>query len=868
MKKRTGIEIIIFISLFVGLLIPLSISYFAIRTNKNINEVNSVINQNTLQKDHVSQLVYNIIVAESNQRGYCISGNKSYLATKEKVEANIQTLLLQIKVSQEDEKLNSLNLKLNTLTIQKLNFIADVAKTLDDKGINAAQSKVNEGIGKILSESIIQLKSDIHSLINKNNFVLEIRLSDLEKEEKLVDILGVFSAILVFGLTFFVIIRASNNRNKHESELLSSKEQLIESEKKFMAAFYNNPASTSYMDFDNKKLIEVNESYSKLLGYSKAELMELETSLSSMELSDADRAIMAEGLRKHGRFTEVETTLKTKDGITKNILISGTIITDQNGKTSAIYYLNDITERRLIEADLVRAKQAAENSANVKDQFLANMSHEIRTPLNAIIGFSNLLAKTELKDKQIDYLESVQSASANLLNITNDILDYSKLEAGMYRIEKINFDIKALVDSVFTMFIDKVEAKKIQYEYTIDEQIPNNLVGDPTRLTQILVNLLNNAIKFTNRGSIYLNIKILNSKSNHFNLEFKISDTGIGIDKENIGKIFERFNQAESTITRQYGGTGLGLAIVKRLIELQDGNISVESEPNVGSTFTFNIQYDLIKTPKGNSKNLSGDEVNIDFANKKVLLVEDNMLNQFLVKELIHSYGIHITVVENGQLALNLLTHQSFDLILMDLQMPVMDGYKATMQIRNVMALDIPIIAMSAHVLTAEKEKCISYGMNDYIHKPFNENDFKTIIHKYLFPVQYQKVSKDKILGVKQAAYKHTIDLSTILHMSKGNTVFIKKIIALYLNDTPIELEKLKLGIQQKDYSEIEAVAHKVKSSLNIIGLCDEGIEIMAYLELSASNHTMIDKMQAHLENFEKIFEASKMELKNYLLGL
>jgi signal transduction histidine kinase/ActR/RegA family two-component response regulator len=393
----------------------------------------------------------------------------------------------------------------------------------------------------------------------------------------------------------------------------------------------------------------------------------------------------------------------------------------------------DINKRQKLEKELIVAQKKAEVAAIVKEQFMANMSHEIRTPMNAIIGFNNRLMKTNLSAEQRDYVFAVQSSGENLLTIVNDVLDFSKIEAGMVKLESIAFNLPDLLNSVHNMFYLQAKEKKVNLQLLISENVPQTIVGDPTRLTQILLNLVGNALKFTDNGIVTILAETIKENDTQFYIQFKIKDTGIGISKDNIPEIFNRFTQEKSDTTRIYGGTGLGLSIVKKLLELQNGTIMVESEKDKGSVFTF-----IIPLLKDLSLHIAAravpEKTQEPFRKNKlkVLVVEDNIMNQKLAGFMLNDWGFEFDICNNGKLALEKLKYNSYHLILMDIQMPEMNGYETTEFIRTKLNINVPVIAMTAHALPGERAKCMSYGMTDHISKPIKENELLNLIDKYL----------------------------------------------------------------------------------------------------------------------------------------
>ena len=389
----------------------------------------------------------------------------------------------------------------------------------------------------------------------------------------------------------------------------------------------------------------------------------------------------------------------------------------------------DISKQKKIDEELSQAIIKAENATATakhaviaKQQFLSNMSHEIRTPMNAIIGFTNVLLKTDLSEKQTEYLQAIQSSGDTLIVLINDILDLAKVNAGKMIFVNEPFKVSELLSSVTRLFETKVQESNLQLITEYDDRIPEIILGDSVRLHQILTNLLSNAIKFTTKGNIILNASLKSEYKQNISLEFKVSDTGIGIPANKIDTIFKNFEQAHIISANLYGGTGLGLAIVKQLVEKQGGTIAVDSKVDEGTTFSCILNFKK-NTVEGMS-NFEFEEINHDatkIKKLKVLVVEDVKLNQLLLRTILDDYNFEWEIADNGQIAIEKLEMNTYDIILMDLQMPIMNGFEATKYIRNTMNLQIPIIALTADVTTVDVEKCKSIGMNDYISKPLDE---------------------------------------------------------------------------------------------------------------------------------------------------
>ena len=567
---------------------------------------------------------------------------------------------------------------------------------------------------------------------------------------------------------------------------------------------------------------------------------------------------------------------------------------------------SDITIHKLAEEELKKAKQYAEDTAKMKEQFLANMSHEIRTPMNGIIGLTRILLGTSVSDEQLKYLMSIKTCSDNLLVIINDILDLSKIEAGKMNFENVAFNVEEIITHTFELFEPKANEKSISLSYTIDKAIPTAILGDPTRLSQITNNLVSNAIKFTSSGGVSVDVKVRSDRDENLTIDFEVTDSGIGIPESSLASVFESFTQASSDTTRKFGGTGLGLTIVKKLIELQGGNIGIRSTVGKGTTFFFHLTFGRASQEEIDRSGTDA-ELDIDMTNLNILIAEDNSINQMIIKKVFADWGATIDLADNGKICVEKLQQGKYDIILMDIQMPEMDGNAAARMIRTELTepfRSIPIMAMTAHATSSEKQKCFDSGMNEYISKPFDPGELKRKIAALTgTPVNVSRPSENKSHSNENQTVKSSvgtnnavtatdiksegsakitspatsvpseqpeqkIDLSYLKQVGGDNPAFIMQMIEMFLQKTPVALEEMNEKFNQQSWEDLKNIAHRIKPSYTYVGLGNIH-KMLAEIEDNSSTKTNLDSLPDLINNVEmqsqmafKALEAELIKLK------
>jgi PAS domain S-box-containing protein len=617
------------------------------------------------------------------------------------------------------------------------------------------------------------------------------------------------------------------------------------------------------------KITDMNEALTLMTGKTREELVD--TNFKNY-FTDPEKAhqvyleVFAKGFVK-------DYPLTLKDYKLTDVLFNGSVYNDENGNVKGVVIVaRDVTDQKRIRKELIEAKIFAEeaqgkaeiatelavNAVKAKQQFLSNMSHEIRTPMNAIIGFTKVVLKMDLTEKQKEYLSAIKISGDALIVLINDILDLAKVDAGKMSFESTPFKLGVSISAMLHIFETKIQEKNLALITEYDTKIPVVLAGDPVRLHQIIMNLVSNAVKFTSNGSITVKVVLLEENDKKVTIEFAVKDTGIGISNDKMERIFENFQQATSGTSRLYGGTGLGLAIVKQLVEHQNGHISVQSTVGEGSTFSFILDFQ--KTEAVAEQVVEIIELDTEIKNIKVLVVEDMPLNQLLMKTLLDDFGFERDIAANGKLAIERMKTKTYDIVLMDLQMPEMNGFEATEYIRNVLKSDIPIVALTADVTTIDVAKCKAVGMNDYIAKPFDDR----LLYSKIIGLVKKKVPQ-KMIEIEKVRYT---DLSYLIQRTKSDPALMMEMITLYLEQTPPLILTMRKSLQQKDWAMLGNAVHKMIPSFSIVGFNPDFEVIAKQIQEYAKSQQLAYKINDLVTELENACRQACVELKEELVRI
>ncbi|HEY6902604.1 MAG TPA: ATP-binding protein, partial [Puia sp.] len=564
------------------------------------------------------------------------------------------------------------------------------------------------------SLSLASLKGILYEMMQKERSLLAERRLVSKTADRKVTILLISGSVLAFLFIFIILLRLNK-----DIVLRQNAEQKLLENQAWLQSILDNTTSLIYIKDPEGRYVMVNKRFQEVVGVKEDVIGKSDFDFVPAEAAERYK-VLDDTVMKTGKSLEREEVVPSK-GADLHLLSVKFPLLDSKGKQIGIGGVaTDMTERFHHQEQLVAAIQEAQNAKGMQELFLANMSHEIRTPMNGIQGMTDLLLDTSLTPQQKEFAGIIKRSVNNLLVIVNDVLDFSKIKAGKLAIEKIEFRLKDVLDNIKAMFDHRMEKQNLRWDIESDPDIPAVLRGDPYRLNQILINLVGNALKFTETGGIRIKVTLQERNPKQVDIAFAVVDTGIGIPEAGLPHIFDHFSQAGLDISRRYGGTGLGLAICQQLVQLQGGDIRVSSREGQGTTFDFHLPYEYEEEQPANTPVAVLADYGSALRGKRFLVAEDNEVNQQLIDHVLKRGGGEVQLAGNGEEAVGFLqSGERYDLIIMDLQMPVMDGYTATRCIRQELQMPIPIIAMTATALVGEQLRCFEAGMNEYMTKPF-----------------------------------------------------------------------------------------------------------------------------------------------------
>ena len=749
---------------------------------------------------------------ESYSLQYSISGADSLMADMQESHSLLVQHLTRLGELTKDNPHQQPYLRELNSYVHQLGLFVDSIVYLP-----AAVNRTNAGMKA--SAMIHQMKGALRSMMREERNILTRRQGSRQNNERGSTYALIAGSLLTF--LFIVILLIQLNRDI----LLRKKaeKKLLQSELKYRMLI-ENAGAVIYATNEEGLVTFTSAKAMELTGYAPEDIVGRHFSV----LVDPTclREVIAHyhnQIRKGVRETTLSFRTITRNNEVKWVEQYAVLLMRKGRAVGFQCIVRDISEthrmrvemersRTHYEEQLITATKEAQEAKGMQEQFLANMSHEIRTPMNGIHGMTNLLLETPLSDGQKEFVDIIKRSADNLLVIINDILDFSKIKAGKLNIEKIDFRLRDVLDNVKAIFIHRVKKKGIALHVEIDTRIPHLLKGDPYRLNQVLINLIGNAVKFTEQGSIGVRVDLLQRSAEQVELEFVVTDTGIGIPAEKLPDVFDNFTQAGVDITRRYGGTGLGLAISRQLLQLQGGSISLSSEEGKGSVFSFRIAYGNGEEETASGRVAAGmtDHSRL-LAGRRFLVAEDNEVNQKLVEYVLNRAGGVVQLAENGKEAVALLQQDmGYDLIIMDLQMPVMDGYGATQVIRDEMRLHTPMIAMTATALVGEQVRCLDAGIDEYMTKPF---DFKEL---------YKKIGLllDKPAPFLQDVYTYpetqsAYDLGLLRQMDDRQYLWDR--LNIFILDTPGRISEMRAAAGQGDKEKVIYLASRIKRSARVL---------------------------------------------------
>lgn len=565
-------------------------------------------------------------------------------------------------------------------------------------------------------------------------------------------------------------------------------------------------------------VIHANESFCEMSGFSFEELLGKDGGDILLDDFERERMKVRNASRIEGEEDVYELRVFNKEKETRYWLVSAAPLLGDDGNIHGSIGIHwDITHLKEMEFELKDSKRKAEESSKAKAMFLANMSHEIRTPLNGIVGMAEQLAQSQLDADQRYFTDIMRSASSTLLSIINDVLDISKIESGKFSIETISFNLNETIKQTLSIFAEKAKQTGISLDIDLMDDRGVRHLGDPHRLSQVLFNIVGNAIKFTQAGYVRVTSNLARGENDICFVSFSIEDTGVGMDMAYLAKVFEAFSQEDSSITRKFGGSGLGLSIARSIVQIMGGTIQIESEKGKGTRVDINIPM-RISNEKTKQEIVEMTDLQKSLKGLRVLAVEDNELNRMVLQVILKKCEVTVSIAHNGQEAIDLIQEKEFDIVLMDVQMPIIDGLEATKYIRDELKLTTPIIGLSANAMREEVDICKQAGMNDYLVKPYSERALVEVMKKWSSEEKYKVSLNEESVDEKE------LDLSMLKQYVGNDINVLKDVVNGYLEHLPPQLDRLELALVGSDVTALRHELHQLKASMEIIGVRPEGL--------------------------------------------
>lgn len=822
-KKASELRVVIIL-----LLIILMVCITGVILYKNLSaiakNVSSSINVNNKNSQNIRQILIEIREAENSVKTYNLTHHKEHL-----ISFYSSAVLI-------DDKINQISQKTNLKTRESI--IIDSVILLYERKFELLKNQLYADDETKITDELNAISIKIDEAYEKKNYsqtslTASTKDSTIKKDRFLKRLFNKKNTELI----------ASEKINSQQNELIKSTDA-------------KNELKNIVKKVQTKQLEKLTDKKN----------LELKTENEGKFIVDKIRSFLAELEKSEKNTTNEKIALANKDVNTiKTLAIIIAIIISLLLLIASFLIVNYIEKKKAYEIALIKAKQNAEDLAKTKETFLANMSHEIRTPLNAIYGFTEQVLKSDLNQEQYDQLNIVKKSAYHLINLISDILDYSKIQAGKLQIESIEFNLEKELNDIHLLFAQQCVNKKLELIFTVNPNVPQFINSDLIKLKQIMYNLIGNAIKFTEKGTITINVKnIKSNNSQHLNIQ--IIDTGIGIPKEKLPKLFNEYEQANSDITKQYGGTGLGLVITKKLLEKMGGCIFLKSEENKGTNITVKIPYSISPNykKKSNIQITSENLIHEILINKKILIVDDEAFNRLLLKTILSKYNTIIYEAENGDEAISLIQKNNFNLVLMDIRMPKKNGIDACTEIRK-FNTQLIILAATAFINQEKIDKCIQVGFNGFVYKPFTEQKLLENIYHFL----NSKNTPLNTTNVSQSNHNDNqsfdvLNFNELQSLSNGNKKFEKEMILIFYKSINSGLKKIESYCRNSKWKEVSDMAHKILppcKHFEANNLCVR----LRYFESLKETAPSITELNSNLTQLKQDIENVNKQLQPYL---